>query len=66
MMRYWIEMFLFMHLVFATINIYDAWTDARLKKKGTFVFLILLVPVAGMLTFHKFRRKLSASENTIQ
>lgn len=65
-MRYWIEMFLFMHLVFATINIYDVWANPTLKKKGPFVLLILIVPVAGMLTFHRFRRKLSPSENTME
>lgn len=59
-------MFLFVHLVFAAINIYDVWADSRLKKKGPFVLLILMVPVAGMLTFHRFRRKLGPSEDRMQ
>lgn len=60
-MRYWIEMFLFMHLVFCTINIPELWTERGLKRKAVFALLILVVPVLGILMFHKARRSLGSS-----
>lgn len=56
-MRYWFEMFLFLHLVFCTISIYELIFESQLPRKILIAMLILLLPVAGIILFEKERGK---------
>ena len=60
-MRYWIEMALFLHLVFSIIGMYDLFEESKLKNKVMFSLLICLLPLAGILMFEAAKRRKTIS-----
>ena len=56
-MRYWFEMFLFLHLIFCIVNIHELIFESRLPRKILFAMTILLLPVAGIILFEREREK---------
>ena len=56
-MRYWLELALFLHLVFCIIKIYDLFEESKVREKIKFALLIFLFPFAGLLMFEAAKRR---------
>lgn len=56
-MRYWLEMAIFLHLVFCVIRVYDVFEESNLKNKIKFSLLICLFPFGGILIFEAAKRR---------
>lgn len=57
MIRYWIEMAFFMHLVLCVIGVYDLYVETNLRPKVKFFFLICALPLAGFLIFEEIKKR---------